>query len=469
MKRLYTRLYFHFVGVLLVVGAAVSFVFATGWRAHFVRGSALKLSGHVASLIADRLDDPAARERAVRRFADELDIDITVRDTAGGVLATSGPTLPALAPEDAARARAEPIIVGMPGRRPWFAVAPVRSRSGADRGVVEVSLQRRFHVRHEMRPLAALVLVLLIVAVATAPLARRISRPVERLTEATRRLGGGELGYRVELPGAGWHRPRRPDELEDLTRAWNEMADRIERLVRGHKELLANVSHELRSPLARIRVALELLPRDAEGEARLRDVETDLAELDQLIDDVLTASRLEAGALPAHLDTVDLPAIFEQLRGRAANDPDVAGRAVVVAPVPAGLPPLVADGALLRRALWNLVENAAKYGAPPIAVAAADAGRDGIALSVADDGAGISAADRERVLEPFYRVDKARTPGAAGERPRGFGLGLTLARRIAEVHGGRITVEPARVDSGVERGCRVTLLLPATRVASPEA
>src|SRR5262249_59439613 len=123
-----------------------------------------------------------------------------------------------------------------------------------------------------------------------APLARRISRPVERLTEAARRLGRGELAYRVPEGGpAGsprwWRRHRGPrvDELRELTRAFNDMADRVERLVAGQKELLANVSHELRSPLARIRVALALLARDGESEARLRDLESDLAALDPLI------------------------------------------------------------------------------------------------------------------------------------------------------------------------------------------
>ena len=114
--------------------------------------------------------------------------------------------------------------------------------------------------------------ILLIVGVATRPLARRISRPLERLTEAARRLGEGDLAARVDAAARRRWRHRalgtRPTSSTQLTRAFNEMAERIERLVRGQKELLANVSHELRSPLARIRVALELLPRDARDRAR---------------------------------------------------------------------------------------------------------------------------------------------------------------------------------------------------------
>src|SRR5262249_47262871 len=149
------------------------------------------------------------------------------------------------------------------------------------------------------------------------PLARRISRPVERLTEATRRFGGGDLAYRVPV------RSRGDDELARLSRAWNEMAERIERLVVGQKELLANVSHELRSPLARIRVALELMrpsveggsppPTGADAEARLRDIESDLAELDRLIEDVLTTARLDAGRLPIHAAPLELQGLLGQL------------------------------------------------------------------------------------------------------------------------------------------------------------
>ena len=301
-----------------------------------------------------------------------------------------------------------------------------------------------------MRPAIGIGVVLILIAIGTVPLARRISRPVERLTEASRRLGAGDLSYRIK-PLRRWRRRR--DELGELTRVWNEMADRLEGLVRGHRELLANVSHELRSPLQRIRLALELLPEELapQVDVRLRDVKIDLAELERLIDDVLTTSRLEATGLPAHLERVDVAALFAQLGERAGIDPVTAGKRVeVAAPAPVELQ---ADGALVKRALWNLIENAAKYGAPPIRLEAAVRG-ERLLLSVSDEGNGIAPGERERVLDPFYRADKARTAGAA----HGFGLGLTLARRVAEVHGGAIRVEPTRGEAPI--GCRITLELP---------
>jgi two-component system OmpR family sensor kinase len=109
--------------------------------------------------------------------------------------------------------------------------------------------------------------------------------------------------------------------------------------------------------------------------------------------------------------------------------------------------------------------NAAKYGAPPITLAATRDG-DRVRLSVTDQGEGIAPGERERVLAPFYRLDRARTPHTAGEVPHGLGLGLTLARQIAEVHGGGIVIEPATVEDGREQGCRVVLVLPG-RVSVP--
>jgi two-component system, OmpR family, sensor histidine kinase RstB len=238
---------------------------------------------------------------------------------------------------------------------------------------------------------------------------------------------------------------------------YNEMAERIERLVAAKKELLANVSHELRSPLARIRVALELLPRDAEGDRHLRDVERDLGELDRLIEDVLTTARLDATGLPTHLGPVDARALLANLAERARRHPLTADVAVQVedgAPVQ-----LIADEALLRRALWNLLENAAKYGAPPVTLSAALDG-DRVVLAVADAGPGVAPAERERVFAPFYRGQAARQPDGSADARRGIGLGLTLARRVAEVHGGTIAIAPLSETDGQPRGCRVVMSIP---------
>ncbi len=470
MARLYARIYLHFLGVLLVVGLAVSVVFAVGQRGAFQRQVIERLVRHVGTLVAEHLDGGAALQRRLDQLHADLEVDVTVRGLEGRVVAAVGSPLRELSRSERTELHAGAVVTR--AGPAWFVAAAARDPgSGSVRGYFELSAPRRMGMPGLWRPGLGVALVLLIVALAAAPLARRISQPVERLTEAARRLGGGDLGYRVALDDrvhAGDRRRRRGrrrlDELDDLTRAFNDMAERVEHLVRGQRELLANVSHELRSPLARIRVALALLPRDADNEARLRDLENDLGELERLIEDVLTTARLDATGLPPQPVSIDVAGLLLELAEQAGRDPLTAGKAVGVTPGPA--PDLTADRALVKRALWNLIENAAKYGAPPITLAATGDGHH-VRLSVTDQGDGIAPAERERVLAPFYRLDRARTPRGDGEPPHGFGLGLTLARRIAEVHGGRIAIGPASVQDGREQGCRVTLVLPGRPSAGP--
>lgn len=459
MSRLHSRIYLHFLGVLLVVGLLATVVFALGARGGPWREVAERVARHVASLVGEEWGRQDALAHRLQQLHDDLEIDMRVQELDGRVVAKVGGILPALTLAETAEVKAGKAIVA---RRPgWFVAAPVRDASNRVVGIVQASAPRHLGPPSLLRPLLVVAAALVVIAVATRPLARRIARPLERLTEGARRVGGGELGYRVPgvSDGRPWwrHRARPADELALLTGAFNEMAERVERTVRGQKELLANVSHELRSPLTRMRLALELLPRGDENAVRLRDVERDLAELGRLIDDVLTTARLEATGLPTHLGEVNVRHLLHEVAERARHHPLTEGLAVVVAGEPEI--PLIADEALLRRALWNLVENAAKYGAPPITLAAAREG-DQVRLSVTDDGPGISAADRERVLAPFVRLDTARTPSRPDELRQGVGLGLTLACRVAEVHGGQALITPAAVKDGQERGCRVTITLP---------
>lgn len=284
---------------------------------------------------------------------------------------------------------------------------------------------------------AGIAAALLAVAGVSLVVARRISRPLERLTAAVRTFGDGDLSTRTSLRAHG--------EVGELARAFDEMADRVQRLVRGEKELIANVSHELRTPLARIRIALETAEEGdaAEARASLGEIATDLVELEQLVDDVLTSSRLQlGGSLPLRTQRVPGAGVVDAAASRfRARFPRHALDVQA-----AELPDVEVDPALLRRAIDNLLDNARKYGGDSAIRLLAHADGGDLVVEVRDRGPGLPAEELERVFEPFYRAEKSRS-----RRGGGVGLGLPLARRIAEAHGGTLALEPGGEGGTVAR------------------
>ncbi|MBE7367719.1 sensor histidine kinase [Ramlibacter pallidus] len=261
-------------------------------------------------------------------------------------------------------------------------------------------------------------LVGLAVAVGSYPVVRRVTRRVEHLRRGVERWGEGDLSVRVDETGT--------DEIAFLARRFNHAAERIETLVKSHKSLLANASHELRSPLARIRMGLELM--DPEPSPRTRDeITRNIAELDQLIEEILLASRLDARETDiGSFETVDLTGLAAEEAARAGADLDTgtAEQTVLVQGV----------SKLLRRAIRNLLENAHRYSSGPVTTRIAQEG--GLAVvSVCDRGPGVPPAERERIFEPFYRLK------GASEREGGVGLGLALVRSIAQRHHGSASCE----------------------------
>jgi signal transduction histidine kinase len=260
---------------------------------------------------------------------------------------------------------------------------------------------------------AGLLLALLALAAAVGlgayPLARRITRRLERLQARVDALGAGDLEARVEVEGH--------DEVAELARSFNRAAARVGQLVAGHKTLLAHVSHELRSPLARMRMALELLPGDERPELKAR-LTRDIAELDGLIGELLLASRLDTLDGLMHAEEVDLLALVaEEAAGHGA---EVGGEPVTIE----------GDPRLLRRLLRNLLDNAYRYTGGQQVEVAVTRTPVGALVRVADHGPGVPEVERERIFEPFYRLAGARETG------EGVGLGLALVRQIAERHGG---------------------------------
>jgi signal transduction histidine kinase len=421
--RLFWRLYLAGLALLGLVAVANLVVGSLTGRGPTMRG-AEKLTRFAAEHIADHRGEPGRIEAELRQMADAFRVDMAFRLDGGKVVASVGepPPMP-----DAERALLD---VGLrhfddDDRPVWVTRVP-----GSPPGYLMVAAPpRSFPVERAAAFISAWLFVL---ALAAFPLARALARPMERLTDAARKLGAGDLSARAGL--------RRSDEVGELSSAFDDMAGRLESLVRSERQLLADVSHELRTPLSRIRVALDLAAEGDVARARkyLEEIRIDLAELDQLLGDVLTAARLDQagghGEVPLRLQQVEAQEIVDRAAERFRHSHP--GRELTVR-AEGALPGLVADPAMLRRVLDNLLDNAAKYSEAPAPVEVV-ARQDGAAfqVSVRDQGIGVDPHDLPRLFTPFFRTDRSRARGSGG-----VGLGLALAKRIVEAHGGTITVE----------------------------
>jgi len=262
--------------------------------------------------------------------------------------------------------------------------------------------------------LLILTLVAFSVAIAAWPVVRRLTRNLEALEASVAAFGSGDLSRRVAVSGR--------DEAARLAETFNRTAARIETLVRNNKALMANASHELRSPLARLRMSVEQLAGQAPPQVRA-EIVRNIHELDQLVGEILDASRLDGDPAAAlRLDTLDMAGLAAEECAQAGASFEAPGQVDAM---------IAGDARLLRRLLRNLVENARRHGqGTAIEVQLAGTTPDRIVLSVCDRGPGVPEAERERIFEPFYRRV------GASEADGGVGLGLALVRQIARAHGG---------------------------------
>jgi signal transduction histidine kinase len=304
---------------------------------------------------------------------------------------------------------------------------------------------RNFHV--------ALVLLALSIGVVAYPVVRRMTRRLERLQHGVESLGAGDLSARVAVEGN--------DEVARLASSFNRSASQIEQLVRSHKTLLANASHELRTPLARIRLAVELL-KDSADPKRRAGLESDIAELDWLVDEILLASKLDAVSNVIVTHELDLLALAAEECARY-DGAHLEGEPVTIQ----------GDARLLRRLLRNLLENAARHGSPPAQVRVTRDSDATVTIRVWDAGSGVPVSEWDNVFRPFYRSRAQSEPPASSAdaapanpsgRSGGTGLGLSLVQQIARHHGG--DARCARLDDG--RSCfQVTLPWVATPPLNP--
>ncbi|MCB1620433.1 MAG: HAMP domain-containing histidine kinase [Thiothrix sp.] len=293
------------------------------------------------------------------------------------------------------------------------AVAPEALRGRAvlpDGSVLSAQFPSPFGSRNR-NPLALLAAMAVITALAAWPVVRNLTGRLERLRQGVEDWGHGNLSRRVPVEGS--------DEIAAVAMSFNHAAARVESLVAANRALLANASHELRSPLARLRMAIDLFEENPSS-ARPAEIRRNLGELDDLVGEILLSSRLESAGSSRPFEAIDLLALAAEEAARAGLE--VSGDNAEV----------MGDVRLLTRAVRNLIQNARRHGAPPVTITVArHAGQ--AELSIRDHGQGIPAADAERIFDPFYR------PAGHGEDAGGWGLGLALVRQIATHHHGRVS------------------------------
>ena len=275
---------------------------------------------------------------------------------------------------------------------------------------------------------AVLLLAFAVTGGASWLLTRSITRPVRALRAATRQLAGGDLGARVD----GRVSARR-DEFGTLGRDFDAMAKRLRELLVGREQLLRDVSHELRSPLARMRVALGLA-RQPGGEPtrELERLDAEVERLDRLIGQMLHLTRLDATSADALREDVDLVDVLDAITRDATFEAQ--SRRVAVRWQPAPAPVVVRGNATwLASAVENVVRNAVRYTADDSAVdVTLERAGDAVQIEVRDRGPGVPEAELERIFEPFHRVAASRTRDSGGD-----GIGLAITARVLAAHGGR--------------------------------
>lgn len=300
-------------------------------------------------------------------------------------------------------------LVALLGAFAWHNRTMVESRMG------------HFHMHILMLLLAAAGLV----GAAAYPAVARLTARLERLQSRVDAWGAGDLAARADARGT--------DEVAAVAASFNAAAERIERLLVSHRDLLAHASHELRSPLARLTMAVEMFA--AQPDPALRpQIMADIAELSGLVDEILLASRLDQGPDLDLAQRVDCLELAAEEAARAGAEVRRLGEG-----------PFEVAGAprLIRRLIRNLLDNARRHGRPPVEISL---GRDGdvVVLTVTDAGPGVGETDRARMFQPFHR------PAGRAETEGGWGLGLSIVRQIAERHGGTAACLPRETGAAFE-------------------
>ena len=312
-------------------------------------------------------------------------------------------------------------------KRGWqrYAIIPMRIREG-QMGHLHLFFEKPER-EHPKGFGLGFIITFFVIALLVLPISRYITKRVKGLSESASRIAEGDLSHRATVKGK--------DEIGELGRTFNRMADKLERMIEGGKELTANISHELRSPLARIRVAEELLREKLEKldikdwERHVDNIREDIEELDRLIGQILDLSKMDLHDAPLNLEIIDPSVLINELLERLENSMNRKG--LNLTKELSFNPPFIADKNAFRTALSNILDNAVKFAPEKGDLSVKMQSENGwLNISVTNSFEAMSEEDLERIFDLFYRTKESPSAGT--------GLGLAITRKIFERHGGNI-------------------------------
>jgi two-component system, OmpR family, sensor histidine kinase CpxA len=456
MRSLFLKIFFWFWATVIVTGVALVLTFILEPRSvpsrwHATLADTARYSGTIAVETAER-EGIGKTSAYLDRLAHETHMTACLFDTAGNVLAGTRcndfmsmvPRVTASrAPDLSMRygiARAALNLTGQSGRIYIFATelpAGPRAALGINRAAIALQWS----------------VALLVSGLICYFLTRYITTPILRLQEMSQKLAGGDLSVR-----AGTGLARRQDEIGDLIRDFNAMASRIEELVSRQRQLSSDVSHELRSPLARLNVALDLGRQRKGNDPAFDQMEEDIRILDEMIGRLLTIAKLDMSPSQVSMMEVDLEDLVSQIvRNAEFESGDSHGGIRFTS---SGRCSVWGNADLLQSAIENVIRNAVRYTQKGTSVEVNMQcedlqARPGIRLSVRDYGPGVPEPELLKIFQPFYRVADARDRQSGGT-----GLGLAIADRVVRIHGGTI-----RAENAATGGLRIEIVLPLSSSA----
>jgi len=444
--------------VLAIVGVSLFFFLVN--NPIFIQLSYNRLenaAGNIDDLSSRILSTPASDriQEVVKRLDDRLNLRIIVLERDIGVIADSRPE----AGFTEEFSLSEFMEGSIPKRGEFRDGSQTRwlwvGRSIGEGRVLVLAMVRprtfAFFVDDVIRPVLQAGAIGLVVSILLAWLISRwIAGPLQRMSKAALAVASGDFSQSVELEG--------PREVQDVANSFNVMVHQVRTSQQIQRDFLANVSHELKTPLTSIQgfaqALLDGTVTDEDSRGRAAQVIYDESDrLRRLVEDLLDLARLDAGQIEFVRGHVDLEALLTRVVDKLSLPAMEKG--VQLENAIEDLPSMVGDGDRLAQVFTNLVDNAIKYTpADGKVVLRNDVSAGWISIHVDDSGAGIPSEDLSRIFERFYQVDKARSGG----RGRGVGLGLAISRQIVEAHGGRIVAQ-----SSEGRGSRFTVQLPIVR------